>query len=427
MGLFGKRSLLNAKNSAQTTVTVRTLDSEELRRELAAGAMVGSISVNDQSAMTIPAVYRAIILLSNIVAGLPFRVVENGEGNVAGPVPNHSISNALGRRPNRYQSGYEFRRMMQTHLCFRGNAYARVIRPLRSSGVWEFLPLNPDRVKPELDKNTREVKYKLDNSERFIPASQMFHLRGISFDGVEGLSPIRLAAQTFGLTLQGQRASQRLMDKGVFSPFGLKHPKSLKPGAIKNIRDSLAEMFGGADNAGTPPVFEEGMEPVPLGLSSAEAQFLESRQFSVVEIARWFGIPPHMMGDVSGSTSWGTGIEQQTIGFITYTLSEWINIWESAVEAQLLTDVADANRQAKLLTSGLLRGDNKTRWDIYVKAVLAGLLSPDEARALEDMPPRADGLGGEYLTPSGAMLAEQMKEQGSQGNEGNTPPANNQE
>ena len=409
------------RNQATTSVAIRAVNSEELHRAIAGDSYVGLVPVNQYTSMAIPAVFRAVGLLSNITAGLPFTVVRSNDDGSRQPLPDHPITVAMTRNPNRYQSGYEFRRTMQANLLLRGDAFARIIRPVRANGPWEFLPFKPGEITPELVESERVIRYKLAGSGRFLASSEVFHLRGISFDGVTGLSPIALARQTFGNALQSQRASERIMTQGTFSNFGLKHPGKLKTGAIENIRKSFVDMFGGSENSGIPPIFEEGMEPVPLGMSASDAQFLQSRQFSVVEIARWFGVPPHMIGDVSGSTSWGTGIEQQTIGFVTYTESEWINIWESAIDFQLLEDPRFG---AKLSTAGLLRGDNKTRWDIYTKAVLAGILSPDEARAFEDLPKRADGLGGEYLTPSGAMLAEQLKEEGNKPDDGSQSPRN---
>jgi len=378
-------------NSANTTVENLTLDSEALRLAIAAGNGTSSVTVNENTVMSIPTALRAITLLSNAVAGLPLDFVRIA-GETREAVQDDPVLRAFTRKPNQFQSGYEFRRLLQTHLSFRGNAYARIVEPLGRNGDYQLLPINPDRIKPKLDETGLRVVFEFSdkrNRKRILTSDEVFHLRGLSLDGVTGVSPITLAQRAFALSIQGQRAAERTFKQGSLSGFALKHPGKLTDKAKNNISDSYEKLYGGTENAGRPPVLEEGMEPVNLGFTASETQFLESRRFSVADVARIFGMPPHMVGDTERSTSWGSGIEQQTIGFVVYTLDEWIRVWESAIERQFLADRPDI--QARLKTSALLRGDNKTRWSIYRQAVKARILKPNECRALEDIPPYEGG------------------------------------
>lgn len=391
-------------NSATTEVANLTLDSEQLRQELAAAATVDGMRVNDTSVMALPAAWRAVTILSHIVAGFPFDVIRRVDKKREN-LPDNPIAYAMTRRANQFQSGFEFRRLMQTHLCLRGNAYARIVRPLRSSGKWEFLPFPLDSVTPRRSADGLRIEYELSGSRggrNVLQAKDVLHLRGISLDGVVGLSPIQVARMNFAIALEGQRGAQKLLKQGSFAGYGLKHPAKLSAKALKNLSDSFAENFAGSENAGRPPVFEEGMEPVPLGFSATDAQFLEGRRFSLGDIARMFGVPSHMLNDTERNTSWGSGIAQQTQGFVDYTIMEWVRIWESAADYQLLDD---EELSAKLQTAALLRGDPETRAKWYTAMRLIGVYNANRIREFEDEDPREDEGGEEYLTPSGAMLS----------------------
>lgn len=407
--VFRRRS--EPRNSVNTEVQNLTLDSEALRQAIADANNVGSVRVSERSVMALPAAWRAVTIISQIIAGFPFSVLRE-QGDERSEVPSHPIAIALTRRANERMSGFEFRRVMQTHLCLRGDAFARIVRPLRPNGPWEFLPLDLDTVTPKLVDNRRRVEYEIQGPRgrrQTLPASEVFHLRGVSLDGVNGLSPVQVARMNFAIALEGQKGAQKLLRNGSFAGFGLKHPGKLSDKAQKNIQDSYEEKYGGTDNAGRPPIFEEGMEPIPLGFTATDAQFLEGRRFSLGDIARMFGVPSHLLNDTERSTSWGTGISQLTQGFVDYTLMEWVRIWESAVDFQLLDDEA---LLAKVDTDALERGDPKTRADFYTKMRLIGVYNANEIRKFEGKKAREDEGGDEYLTPSGAMLSPMRDNEG---------------
>jgi hypothetical protein len=142
------------------------------------------------------------------------------------------------------------------------------------------------------------------------------------------------------------------------------------------------------------PVLEDGLDFVSMGMTSEQAQYLESRKFSVSDIARWFGIPPHMVGDVERSTSWGTGIENQTIQFVTDGLLPWVQLWEESIDEVF---IPEANLYSKFNVNARLRADSKTRSDIARTYVEIGVWSPNDVREMEDENPR-DG-GDVYVTP----------------------------
>ena len=376
-----------------TEIENLTIDSERLRRLLQSNQASG-INVNELGVLGIPTALRAVILLSNTIAGLPFELirttgVDTEEKEI---ITEHPILRAFTRKANPRMDAYTFRRLLQTHLCFRGNAYARIIRPLRRSAPVEFLPLHPDVVTPkEIDGGLRlEYEIKQKNGRPItLSQDEVLHLRGLSLDGIVGVAPIAVARMAFALGIQGQVAASKMFQQGTLSGFGLSHPGKLSQEAIENIQEAWVAQYGGTQNTGVPPVFQEGMEPKELGFSAQDAQFLESRRFTVADIARLFGMPPHMVGDTERSTSWGTGIAEQTIGFQVYTLDEWFNVWENAIHFALLD--SDPDLLPRIQARGLERGDSKTRWSNHEKAIKNQVLTPNEVRAIEGIPPREGG------------------------------------
>ena len=176
----------------------------------------------------------------------------------------------------------------------------------------------------------------------------------------------------------------------------LKHPQKLGPEGIENLRSSLDDFRAGGEKEGRALILEEGMDTGSLSMTAEDAQWLEGRKFSRSDIAMFFGVPPHMIGDTEKSTSWGTGIEQQSIGFVTWTLEDHLTMWEEAITVDLLDD---DKLRAKFNRSALVKGDIKARWEAYVKALQWGVFSPDDVLELEDRNPRADGQGGQFYDP----------------------------
>ncbi len=393
-----KPTTADAQMSANATVANLTLDSEQLRQALAGINTGGNIAVNAHTVTGIPTAWRSVTILSHVMAGLPLNVIQTDDtDDTRKKIKDNPVYRMMNLKPNNWQDPFQYRRLAQVHLSLRGNHYAKRVKPLRSGDSEMLLPINPDVIEPKLVGNEIIYEFSRTNgTKKIFKADEIFHLRGMSFDGVKGLSPLQVARETFELSLKGSRTASNVLDNSSIAGYGLKHPAKLSAEAHKNLTESFEQKIGGFENAGKPPIFEEGLEVVPLGFSALDSQFLESRRLSVTDIARIFGMPPHMIFDTERSTSWGTGIEQQTIGFVVYTLQEWIRTWECALRFQFLQD--DPDLSVKLSTQALNRGDSKTRWGIYDIARRNEDMSSNEIRALEDLPPREDG--DEYKNPA---------------------------
>jgi HK97 family phage portal protein len=279
--------------------------------------------------------------------------------------------------------------MMMAHVLLRGNGIA--LKVVSRGRVTELIPLNPDRVEiKQNDDLTLRFEYRRkDGQLEVFKQSEIFHLFGLTLNGYSGVTPITYARETIGLAMAQEEAGASSFKHGLRIAAALKHPQKLGDDARKNLKSSLDEYRSGGENEGRWLILEEGMEPVNFSMTMEDAQWIEARKLSRSDIAMYFGVPPSMIGDNSGSDSnWGTGLEQKANGFITFTLEDYLTMWEEGITLDLNTDPAI---YAKYNRAALVKGDIKTRWDAYVKGLQWGVWSPNEVRALEDQNPREGG------------------------------------
>jgi HK97 family phage portal protein len=363
-------------------------------REGAGSNTSSGIAINDTNAMKVAAAWRCVNIISGALSSLPIDLVERKSEKERQPAIGHPLRRVLTVKPNHWQTSGEFRRLMQNYLLLRGNAYAKKIR--MGGKVAALLPLHPDKVQVE-QKDDSSLEYVVTGktgSPIKMSSKEIFHLRGMSLDGITGLSTLSYMREALGLSLRGEQANANLLRSGNLANGTLEHPGRLTDEAYNRLKDSWNT---GADDAGKTKVLEEGMKFNPVAMSAADAQFLESRDFQRYDIAMFFGVPPHMIGATDKMTSWGSGIETQGIGFVTYTLMDWFRIWEEGIKRDCLDESEWDRYDVRFYAQGLLRGDTKTRWDGYTKGLQWGVLSPNEVRALEDMNPREGG--DEYYDP----------------------------
>lgn len=374
---------------------------EQLQEYLLTGeATASGATVTPNTAMRVAAVYACIRIIAGAVATLPLHIKRRVDERTREDASDVQLWKVIRRRPNRWQKPAQFRRMMQAHVLLRGNAYALIVRSLFGArDVKELIPLHPDRVKcKQLDDLSLEYEYtRADGRRLTFKQSEVFHLFGLTLDGVTGVSPITFARETVGISIAQERAGAAVFKNGARASVVLKHPKKLGIEGKEFLRSSLDEYRAGGESEGKALILEEGMDVSNLAMTAEDAQWIESRKFTRTDIFMFYGLPPHMAGDTEKSTSWGSGIEQQKDGFVTFTLEDHLTMWEEGITVDLTAD--DSNLYAKFNRNALVRGDLKTRWETYVKALQWGVYNPDKVLALEDENPREDGQGGQYYDP----------------------------
>lgn len=367
-------------------------DIERAVRSANVGSSAG-VSVTADSAMRTAAVFASVRLIAGAVSNMPLHVKEWVGEDTRFDRPDHALWTVLGRAPNGWQTSVAFRRYMTAQILLRGNAYAQIVRS--RDRVLALNPLNPDRmtVKQRDDLSLEYVYRRRDGREVRLAAADVFHVMGLSLDGVTGVSTITYARETIGLSLAQERHGARTFKNAARPSIVLKHPQKLGPEGAANLRASVDAYQQGGEQEGKALVLEEGMTHEALSMTAEDAQWIESRKFSRSDIAMFFGVPPHMIGDTEKASSWGTGIEQMSLGFVKYTLEDYLAEWEQSIARDLITE---PTIYARFNRNALLRGDTKARKDFYQSGLQWGWLSPNEVRALEDMNPRE---GGEAFYP----------------------------
>jgi HK97 family phage portal protein len=353
--------------------------------------------VNAQTALKISTYWACVSLIADSVAMLPKFVYRRRADGGRERADNHPLFDILHTQPNTDQTSFEFFEMLTGHALRRGNAYARIVPGPRGPAD-QLLPLHPDKVRIEILPNGKSrymIRQRTGQEDPFND-EDILHLKGLSDDGVRGLDNVALESESLGLSLASQKYSSRFYGNDS-SPGGvLKSKGKLSPEAQTRLKASWQEAHTGS-NQHRVAVLEEGLEWQGVSFNARESQFIEREEFQAEDICRWKRVPPHMVGLTSKATTWGSGIEQMSIGFVTYTLMPWLVRWQQAISRDLI--IAPQVYFVEFVVDGLLRGDALSRYNVYNIGRNMGVLSANDIRRLENMNPREDGGGDAYLTP----------------------------
>lgn len=367
----------------------------------AATQSMAGVSVDVDAALKISAVWACVRLLSETIASLPLNMYQRRSDGGRELAPTHPLQSVLHDQPNANQTSIDFRNMMTGHVLLRGDAYAEIVPGARGA-VDQLLPIHPDRVTVERLAGGR-LRYQVrqnDGARRPYNQESIFHLRGPSRDGLTGMSIIDYARDSFGVSLAAEHYGSRFF-RSDSRPGGiLKTLRKLSPEAKARLKSQWQSAHSGG-NQSRVAVLEEGVEWQSVGVTPEQAQFLGTREFHAEDVCRWFGVPPHMIGLTSKATSWGSGIEEMGIGFVTYTLLPWLTRWQQTISKDLI--IAPGMYFAAFTVEGLLRGDIGKRYGAYATARQWGWMSVNDIRRLENMNP-VDG-GDVYLQPMNMLNA----------------------
>jgi HK97 family phage portal protein len=348
--------------------------------------------VSSETALQIAAVFRAVRLIAGQMASLPFTLYRNKPKGGKERITDHWLYQLLARRPNRWQNAFEWRQMLQGHLELRGNAYNRIISDFRTGEITDLVPIHPDRIRVDsFDGGNGDFRYRItrsDGTEEIVPRGEIWHRRGFSWDGLLGVSVITAARESLGLSLAAQEYGSRFFANDARPTGGwIEFPGQFKDQPAKDMFRASWKAAQAGNNRGNTAVLEMGMKYHEIGMTNEDGQFLESRKFQVSEVARWFDLPPHKIGDLEKATF--SNIEQQSLDFIQDCLAPRAEAWEASIEAELLPDNADL--EVEFDFANLLRGDSQARSRYYHNGIADGWLTRNEARLAENLDP-LDGL-----------------------------------
>ncbi len=348
---------------------------------------VSGMRVSADAALRLAAVYACVRILSETMASLPIVVYRTRPDGGKDRIKDHWLYHRLARTPNRYQNPFEWREMLQGHLTLRGNAYCQILANAKGE-ITELLPIHPDRVKLEMLSNG-DYRYRIsqaEGAELILPRGEVWHLRGLSSDGLVGMSPIELARESLGMALAAQDYGARFFANDAKPTGGwIEFPGNFKDAEAKRVfRESYQQAQSGA-NRGKVLVLENGMKFHEVGVTNKDAQFLELRKFQITDIARLFRVPPHMIADLDRATF--SNIEQQSLEFVMHTMTPWAERWEAAIGRDLIFD--SEALEVEFDFSNLMRGDVASRSAYYQSGIQNGWLTRNEARAAENLNPLA--------------------------------------
>lgn len=351
--------------------------------ESASGALVSA-----DSAMRTAVVYGSVRLITGAMGNTPLQLKRRVDARTREDASDDPLAKVLCRPRKGRLTPSAFRRMLTAHLILRGNGYALIVRSL--GRVIDLIPMHPDRVKvDQLDDLSLVYTYTRKNGGQIVlPQSDVFHLLGLTLDGYRGVTPITYAREAIGMSLTTERHGAKVFANGTAIGLHLSYPNKLGQEGQDLLRASL-EAYRGSENAGKTLITEEGATVNALGMTSEDAQYIETRQFTRTELEMFLGVPGFMLGDTEKSTSWGTGLEQQRTGFVAYTLEDYFTAWEETITRDLLPD--ESPLFVRFNRNAMVRGDLKTRWEAYVKALQWGVYSPNKVLELEDENPREGG------------------------------------
>ena len=384
--------------------------------------IIGKPLTNAES-LTISAVYRCVAVLSDSISTLPAILYKNKPDGGKERAVTHNLYKKLKLKPNSRQRSVDFYKQIMLSLTMRGNAYIHKI--YSSSGLLELYCLMPDRVSvKELTTGELEYSFRLASGSTYVfKPFEILHIRGLSFNGIMGLSPIDLASQTFAVSKAAEEHGASFFSNGIQPNGVLTHPSKLTKEAADRLRKSFNDTYSGSGNANKTMVLEEGMQWQQLSLTNEQSQFIQTRQFETIEICRWFGVPPHKVFDLTRSTY--SNIEHQSLEFINDSLRPWMINIEQAFLTDLFSESEWANYTFEFLVDAYLRGDTLSRYQAYQIGINNGILNLDEVRVMENRNPLPDDLGKEHYMPLNLSTVKNInisKEQGQKDNQQQQEP-----
>jgi HK97 family phage portal protein len=359
------------------------------------GSLDGSPAVTERTAMSLSAVYRAVSLGAGTIGALPLRTLKTNRDDTRERTSSWLDDPGFGQR-----TPFEWKELCTVHLWLHGNAFGQ--HAYNNAGALVGMNwIHPLAVEVEADAGAvggRRFDVRLDDGAvKQFDALTMTHIPALSLDGLRGLSPISCARLSLGTALAGDKAANRMQTNGAMIA-GLVTPdgdEDLTEDEAKVVKTTVTQAMTGVENAGEIAVINRRLKFQPWQLSAVDAQFMASRAFSIEEVGRWWGIPAHLLGQVEKQTSWGTGVAEQNRGLALYTLTPWTTRIE-----QRCTRLLGRSRIAEFDYSAFLAPSVADEIRLLLEQVNGGLLLPNEARRIRNLPPVA---GGDVLrVPAGA-------------------------
>ena len=362
------------------------------------------VPMSEESSMRLSTVFRCVTLLAGVVGSLPLEVFGRDDKRLVQVPALEGVGSV--------NTPAELWETVMTFVLLWGNAYLHKVR----NGLGEIVELrlvHPSRVKPQILQPDADnpltgkvflIQSVTNGSWSPMTDFEILHIMGPSLDGVVGMSRIQLARESLAIGVAADKLAAKLFGNGNLLGGILQTKRSLTKEDADELKARWSAKMAGLGHGHDIAVLDQSVTFVPLSMPPEDAQFLQSRQWQTLEVCRWFGVPPHLAGETTKSTTWGTGLEEQNTGLVKYTLQSYL----TRIEQRVTREVCPPGTFAEFMVDGLLRATMAVRWGAYNLAILAGWITRNEVRAKENLPP-LDGLDEPLiptLSPPGTYLTE---------------------
>ena len=372
------------------------------------------VSITKENAQAIPAVYSAVKIYADSLSSLPIDVIKQSGKNQTKET-THPIYSLLNKEPNSLMTSFVYRQIVIPQVLLWGNSYSLI--EFEKGGRRRpkaLLPIAPNRVKVTQDGGILYYEISVQDGRTItVDQSNILHYRGLGND-VQGKSVIDYAANNLGLGKAAEDFGGLFFGNGANMNGVLSTDNKLSAPAIANLRQSLSDRHQGLTNSNKMLILEEGLKFNSTSIPPDAAQFLQTREFSVIDIARWFNLPPHKLKDLTRATF--SNIEEQSLDFVKESLIPMATMMEQENDRKLLRVSEKSNTYTKFNMNALLRGDIKTRYEAHKVGIQNGFITPNEARIIEGMNP-IDGLDTTWMQLNTAPVVDGTNQQATESEE----------
>lgn len=354
------------------------------------GSSSAGIVVNERTALQSSAVFSCVQLNAGMVASLPLKIYEDHTGGRR-VAKSHPLYFVLHDEPNSYMTSYAWRELVMVNCQLNGNHYSVIDRNGAGRAIG-LSPVQPHLVRPYMDRGRLVYEVRTASGYVLIDQEDMLHIPGLGFDGVQGMSVIgTVGVNPIGTALALEKYVGALHRNSARPSGVLEVPSRISKEGLDALKATFNSATSGPDQGGKTLFIDAGTKWTPMSISPADMETLDSRRYQTTDICRIFGVPPHMIGETDKVSSWGTGIEQMTLGYLQFGLNKWLKRIESELNRKLFSDTrfyVEFDRNAVLAL------DAKTQSEVMASNIQNGILTPNEARRALNLP---DADGGDKL------------------------------
>jgi HK97 family phage portal protein len=358
-------------------------------------------AVTVRTAIQVATVFACCRVIGNGLAQVPFKLMQEKDGKRL-PAKWHPLFRLLALKPNDWQTSFEFRQMLAWHIELCGQAF--VFKNWSVTGkLLELIPFAPGQVVTRRDPATWEILYDvigIDGTFRTFTSKQIWHLRGPTIDGVEGLDVIKLAREAIGLAMATEEAAARLHRNGIQNSGVYSVEGTLDKKQYDDLSAWVGKQFAGLQNAGKPMILDRNAKFLNTSMSSVDAQSNETRKLQIEQICSFFGVLPIKVGYSDKTATFASAEEMNRAHREDCLAPRWEAFEQSAVISLLSDDEQAQGYYFNFTEEGMLRGSSSQTKDVILGYVNGGILTPNEGRALLDRNPDEDPASDRLRIPA---------------------------